>query len=146
MERPAFRPGQEEPDGLFPPLRRDGRVALGVDDTEHVGEGIGRALHHHGEDAGGAAGDQRDALLVHGDGLLPGAAGHVPEHHVRQLVAVLCEQLLRVLEVREGSAAGAAVKLHVGDDVEGGGQVLLRHAVFRISSNTFWMSVLAHSL
>ena len=57
------------------------------------------------------------------------AAGHVPEHDLGQLVAAAGIVLLRVLEVRELRVSDAGVKLHVGDDIELGGQLALGHTV-----------------
>ena len=62
---------------------------------------------------GGTAGHQRRPRVVHPDGLLLISAGHVPEYHLGELVAVPGKELPRILKVGQRSAGGASVELHV---------------------------------
>ena len=78
--------------------------------------------------------EECDSLLVHGYRLLLVAALDVPEHNVRESVAVLCVLSLGVLEVCKTCVSYAPVELHVRDDVEGRRHLLLRDAVLHRGS------------
>ena len=72
-------------------LRMNARIAVGAEDIHHHGVGRHQLARDHLEEARSDARDEGDALLVHLDRLLAVAALDVPEHHLRQLVAVLGE-------------------------------------------------------
>ena len=84
----------------------------------------------HGEDARGAAGYERDTLFVLSDGLLPVAAGHVPEHNTGQFISARGKDAFGIFEVRCSGTFSAAVKLHIGDDIQRFRQFALRYLVF----------------
>ena len=109
--------------------RQDRRIALAAEDIHHVGVGLHLAGHDLGEDSRRAAGNQRDTLLIHLHRLMLVAGLDIPEHHLGQTVTVPGKQLLCVLKVAERSIAHAAVELHVRNNVQHGGKLLLRQAV-----------------
>lgn len=118
---------------LSPPastaLCHNGRVALGTQNIHHEGVGRQDACLQHGENTRVTARDQCNALIIDLYGLLLVTACHVPEHHFRQLVAMLCKESLCVLEVGQRTIFGTVVELHVRDDEDLSRHILLRHPI-----------------
>ena len=122
---------------LSPPastaLCHNGCVALGTQHIHHEGVGRQDACLQHGEDTRVTARDQCNALVIDLYRLLLVSARHIPEHHFRQLVAMLCKKSLRILKVGQRTILGTVVELHVRDDVDLSRHILLRHAILHCS-------------
>ena len=110
-----------------------GCVALGTQHIHHEGVGRQDTSLQHGEDARVAARHQCDALIIDLYGLLLIPACHIPEHHFRQVVAMLCKELPCILEVGQRTIFGTVVELHIRDDVDLGRHILLRYPVLHSS-------------
>ena len=95
----------------------DLRISLTVEDVYHIGIRLHLAAHHLRENARCAAGNKRHALLIHLYGLLLVAGLDVPEHDLRQTVAVSREELLSILKVCKGRIPCTPVELHVRNDI-----------------------------
>ena len=120
--------------GFLTGLCRDAGVALRTQNVQHFLHGRLDAIHDHGEDPGRCAADQHCTLLIHGNGLLPVPAGNIPEYHPGQLIAIALVLLLCPVKVCHIAATHRRVKLHIGDDIQRLGQLLLGQPV--LQSNT----------
>ena len=114
----GYDPALEERFQLLPFLCGYLCVSLRHQDIEHVLVRLHLTLHDLREDTRCAAGYQRYTLLIHLYRLLLIAGLDIPEHHLRQSVAMRGIAHLYLLEVGKRSTTCAGVELHVGDNVE----------------------------
>ena len=92
-------------------------VSLRPKDIQHIAQRGKYTALEHIEDSGSAAADQCDTLFILGNRLLRIAALDIPEYHPGKRIAGFRENFLCVLEIGQLCPSGAAVKLHVGDDI-----------------------------
>ena len=100
-------------------------ISFGVYHLHHVCIRIELIIFYHREYLGRASWNQDHTCLVHGNGLLPVPAAHIPENQLGQLIPELPEFWLCIFKVGEWGITCAPVKFHIRYNVQPWRNILL---------------------